>query len=305
MSAWAAIAAKDAAVTTSLGNGILHGISPGTLDGFAVGTMLTGLCFLVIVAPRSLSRSRLSARPSVWPSFLRRPRVQRDYYAAPADTYSLAADTYSLAAESEMIFAAAPVEDDLEPADAPDAADYDLAGPGPVAAVPAPAEAAPAESAPAESAPAEAAPAESVRAESVRAESVPAEDFAAVGAFTAVEEFTAAGPVTAFAASHDFVGHAGADPYAVDPYPAETAADPGADSLLASSEDDIMAPASEKARPEGGRGYRSKHRMTEHEPGERRAEGRRSAPRHAAPSTRFGSRMSGKLTMFPLAAARG
>ncbi len=165
MSAWTAIAAKDAAVITSLGNGILHGISPGALDGFAVGTMLTGLCFLVIVAQRSLRRSRLSARPGVWPSFIRRPRIQRDYYAE--------------------------------------------------------------------------------------------------------------------------------------------AADPGAEPLLASSEDDIAAAAGEQDRPEGGRGYRSKHRMTDHEPGERRGEGRRSAPKHAAPSSRFGSRMSGKLTMFPLAAARG
>jgi hypothetical protein len=286
MSAWAAIAAKDTAVTTSLGNGILHGISPGTLDGFAVGTMLTGLCFLVIVAPRSLSRSRLSARPSVWPSFLRRPRVQRDYYAAPADTYSLAADTYSLAAESdslaaesEMIFAAAPVEDDPEAADAPEAA-----ADAPEAAADAPEGT---ESAPeaAESAPA-------------GTESAPAGDF------------TAAEPVVALAASQDFGGHAGADPYAADPYAAdryavETTVEPGAEPLLASNEDDIMAPASEKARLEGGRGYRSKHRMTDHEPGERRAEGRRNAPRHAAPSTRFGSRMSGKLTMFPLAAARG
>jgi hypothetical protein len=225
MSAWAAIAAKDAAVTTSLGNGILHGISPGALDGFAVGTMLTGLCFLVTVAPRSLRRARLPARPTVWPSFLRGLRVQRDYYAAPADTYSLAADTYSLAAESEMIFAAAPVADDPE---------------------------------------------------------------------------AAAEPVGALAAGQDFGGYAGADPYAV-----ETAADPGAAPLLASSEDDIAVAVGEQARPEGGRGYRSKHRMTDHEPGERRGERRRSAPKHAAPSSRFGSRMSGKLTMFPLVAARG
>jgi hypothetical protein len=270
MSAWAAIAAKDTAATTSLGNGILHGISPGALDGFAVGTMLTGLCFLVIVAPRALRQTRLSARPAVWPSFIRGLRVQRDYYAAPGDTYSLAADTYSLAAESEMIFAAAPV------ADAPEA----TAGPEATETAPEATETAPeaTETAPAEYAAAEPQPVETASA----------------------EDFTAAEPVTALAASPDFCGYAGADPYAV-----ETAADPGAAPLLVSSEDDIVAAAGEQARPEGGRGYRSKHRLTDHEPAERRGEGRRGAPKHAAPSNRFGSRMSGKLTLFPLVVARG
>jgi hypothetical protein len=270
MSAWAAIAAKDAAATTSLGNGILHGISPGALDGFAVGTMLTGLCFLVIVAPRALRQTRLSARPAVWPSFIRGLRVQRDYYAAPGDTYSLAADTYSLAAESEMIFAATPVSDAPQATAAPEATET-----APEAAEPAP-EAT--ETAPAEYAAAEPQPVETA----------------------SVEDFTAAEPVTALAASQDFCGYAGADPYAV-----ETAADPGAAPLLVSSEDDIVAAADEQARPEGGRGYRSKHRLTDHEPAVRRGEGRRGAPKHAAPSNRFGSRMSGKLTMSPLVAARG
>jgi hypothetical protein len=161
-----------------------------------------------------------------------------------------------------MIFAAAPVEDDPEAADAPEAA-----ADAPEAT---------------ESAPEAAA------------------DAAEAAADAPAGDFTAAEPVVALAASQDFGGHAGADPYAV-----ETTVEPGAEPLLASNEDDIMAPAGENARLQGGRGYRSKHRMTDHEPGERRAEGRRSAPRHAAPSTRFGSRMSGKLTMFPLAAARG
>jgi hypothetical protein len=260
MNAWAAIAAKDVAGTTSLGNGILHGISPGALDGFAIGAMLTGLCFLVIVAPRSFRRSRLSAPPGLWLSFIRRSRAERDYYAEPADTYSLTA-------ESEMIFAAAPVADDLEDAEAPEAAEL---GPADVAAAE-----------------------DLTEGERVTAKPVTAEPVTAA-------PVTEAGSVTALAASRDFGGHAGADPYA-----AETAATSGAEPQIAAGEDAMVMPADERARPERGRGYRSKHRMTDREPGERRAEGRRGAPKHAAPSTGFGSRMSGRLAMFPLVAARG
>jgi hypothetical protein len=229
MSAWVAIAAKEAATTTSLGSGILHGVSAGALDGFAVGAMLTGLCFLMVVAPRSLGRLRLAASLSLWPSFLRRAPAQRDYYAEPADTYDTPEDpyaapeeTYSLSAESEMIFSSAPVADEADVAS--EAADFELI--------------------------------------------------------------------------EDFGGHAGADPYAI-----ETAA-----ALVLDPEpvlDLNEAPVEDQSRPESGRGYRSKHRMTDQESGERRAENRRSAPRHAAPSTRFGSRMSSKLAMFPLVAARG
>jgi hypothetical protein len=220
MSAWVAIAAKEAATTTSQGSGILHGISSGALDGFAVGALLTGLCFLMIVAPRSLQRPRPSARQSLWPSFIRRTQVQRDHYAAPEDTDAVAADTYSLAAESEIVFSAAPVADNAE--DTNEVADFELA--------------------------------------------------------------------------EDFGGHAGADPYA-----AETAVALDAEPVLDLNE----APLEEQAPPESGRGYRSRHRLTDQEAAERRPENRRSAPKHAAPSTRFGRRMSNKLAVFPLVAARG
>jgi hypothetical protein len=97
MSAWAAVAVKEAAVTTGSGAGILHSIAPGALDGFAVGALLTGICFLVIVAPRTLRRSRLSAREGIWSGNTRHVHVrQPDYFAAPADTHSQAtADMYS------------------------------------------------------------------------------------------------------------------------------------------------------------------------------------------------------------------
>jgi hypothetical protein len=230
MSAWAAIEARDAATTTSLGSGILHGISNAALGGFAIGAVLTGLCFLVIVAPRSRGWSRLSARPAAfWPAFLRRPRVERDYYAAPADTYPPDADAYSLSAESEMVFAAAPVEDLLD--DAPEAAEF-----------------------------------------------VVPEDFPALSL------------------SQDYEGHAGADPYAI-----ETAAELAAEPLFEGTDVEVDG----QSRPESSRGYRSKHRLTDQDPSGRRADGRRSAPRHAAPSARIGGRISSKLAMFPLVAARG
>jgi hypothetical protein len=229
MSAWVAIAAKEAATTNSLGSGILHGIPAGALDGFAAGAMLTGLCFLMIVAPRLLGRPRLAASLSIWPSFRRKSPAQRDYYAEPGethagqeDTYAPPDDTYSLSAESEMIFSGAPAGDDADSAS--EAADFELI--------------------------------------------------------------------------EDFGGHAGADPYAV-----ETAA-----ALVLDAEpvlDLNEAPVEDQSRPETGRGYRSKHRMTDQESGERRPENRRSAPRHAAPSSRFGSRLSGKLATVSLVAARG
>ena len=229
MSAWVAIAAKEAATTTSLGSGILHGVPAGALDGFAAGAMLTGLCFLMIVASRSLGRPRLAASLSIWPSFLRRSPAQRDYYAEPRDThageedtYALPDDTSSLSAESEMIFSGASIAEDADSTS--EAADFELI--------------------------------------------------------------------------EDFGGHAGADPYAI-----ETAA-----ALVLDAEpvlDLNEAPMEDQSRPETGRGYHSKHRMTDQEPGERRADNRRSAPRHAAPSTRLGSRMSSKLATFPLVAARG
>jgi hypothetical protein len=258
MSAWAAIEARDAASTTALGNGVLHGISGAAVGGFAIGALLTGLCFLMIVAPRAARQARLSARLGRWPSFVRRPRVQRDYYAEPAETYSTAGDTDSLSAESEMIYAAAPVADDLLAddllAEDPEAAD-DLDA-----------------------------------AEDPEADAAPG-----------LAEHPVRWNPTALAATPDFAGHAGADPYAV-----ESVGD--LDVELALEGNEVLV--EDQPRTEGGRGYRSKHRLSEHEPSERRGDSRRSAPRHAAPSARFGGRVASKLAsskfaLFPLVAARG
>jgi len=72
------------------------------------------------------------------------------------------------------------------------------------------------------------------------------------------------------------------------------------------ADDDIVLPGDDNDRDDNsGRGYRSKHRMTGQDGQDRRPEPRRGPPRHAAPSSRFGSRMSSRISMFPLAPARG
>ncbi len=67
MTGWAALVAKDAAVASGLGSSVLGGIAPSAIDGFAVGTLLCGLCLVLVMAPRRLSRRRKrSTRQSVW-----------------------------------------------------------------------------------------------------------------------------------------------------------------------------------------------------------------------------------------------
>jgi hypothetical protein len=323
MSAWVATAAKDAAHTTSLGNGILHGISAGAVDGFAVGAMLTALCFLVIVAPRVLRRPGPAASLSIWPSFIRRSRAQRDYYAGPTDTHAGDADTFSLSAESEMIFSDepdAPVSD-APVADAP--VSDELASDGPVS------------DAPLSDGLASDGPV-SARSVSDDPESTPeaidlapAADFAGHAGIdpyaldpyaaspyaadpSALDPYaaspyaanpSAANPYAAnpYAANPYAASPYAANPYAADQYPAEIAAGLDAEAVFDSHE----APVEDLSPTESGRGYRSKHRMTDQESGERRSDGKRGAPRHAAPSTRFGSRMSSRLASFSPVAARG
>src|SRR5260370_2122898 len=85
MISWASLAAGEAARTSAAGGRILHFITPGALDGFAVGALLTGVCLLLVVAPRMQRRARLSARDGVWSARMRHARVRPDYFAAPTD----------------------------------------------------------------------------------------------------------------------------------------------------------------------------------------------------------------------------
>src|SRR5215469_8475271 len=95
MSTWAAIAVKGMAVaaTTAAGADAARAIAPGALEGFAAGALLTGLCFLVVVAPKT-ARARLAPRRDAQPTRLRRARMRPDYYAVPADTHSQAGAIY-------------------------------------------------------------------------------------------------------------------------------------------------------------------------------------------------------------------
>jgi hypothetical protein len=63
MNGIAALAAKEALVASGLGSSLLPGIAPSAVDGFAAGTLLSGVCFLLVMAPRhGARRNRLSAK---------------------------------------------------------------------------------------------------------------------------------------------------------------------------------------------------------------------------------------------------
>jgi len=58
----AALAAKEALVASGLGPSVLPGVAPSALEGFAVGSLLSGVCFLMVMAPRRVRRARWSAK---------------------------------------------------------------------------------------------------------------------------------------------------------------------------------------------------------------------------------------------------
>ena len=69
MNGLAALAAKEAAIASGVGASLLPGIAPSAIDGFAVGTLLSGLCFLMVMTPkRGLRRGRLAARVGLFGS---------------------------------------------------------------------------------------------------------------------------------------------------------------------------------------------------------------------------------------------
>ena len=58
MSTWAVLAAKQAAIATGFGAGLVPAIGTGSLDGFVIGAAMTGACFTALTAP---GRARLRA----------------------------------------------------------------------------------------------------------------------------------------------------------------------------------------------------------------------------------------------------
>jgi hypothetical protein len=82
MNGIAALAAKEAAVA-GLGASLLPGVASSAVDGFAVGTLLSGMCFLLVIGPRrQLRRTRIARRSEVWAPSDTRP-AHADYAAAP------------------------------------------------------------------------------------------------------------------------------------------------------------------------------------------------------------------------------
>lgn len=63
MSGFTVLAVKEVAVASGLSTGLLPGIPPSAIDGFAAGTLLSALCVLLVMAPRhGLRRRRARAR---------------------------------------------------------------------------------------------------------------------------------------------------------------------------------------------------------------------------------------------------
>jgi len=64
MNTWAVLAAKEAAVASGLGAGIVPAVGAGSLDGFALGALMSGTCILMLTSPRRGRRRGLAAAAS-------------------------------------------------------------------------------------------------------------------------------------------------------------------------------------------------------------------------------------------------
>ncbi len=261
MSTLAAVTARETAFV--FGSGILHGIAPGAIDGFAVGALATGACCLVVAAPRLLHRARLSTRDGMWGTGERRSKVQRDYFATPVD-YDPAPDVTDLAATSPAV---------TDPAMTSPAvtglAVTNMRDGGPIAVLFAP------------------------EAEALASWPVAAGELYAAPTggdpFDPVARVDPFGPATSL------------DPATIiDPFGPLASVDlldavDINDVFLPGTTSDGAG------RDQPGRsGHRSKHRMTTSD-ADRRSEIRRR-PRHAAPSVRRANRMTGRLAAVPLEA---
>lgn len=285
MSTWAAVAARDAALTSSTGTGLLHGVTPGAIDGFAIGALLTGVCFLVLVAPRMLRRSQLRARHGMWAAGMRHARVRRDYFASPGDgaDFAAAISGFGLTDLSDC-------SDGYNPVPAPE-----FLAPAPVSVALAPDALAP-------DALVSAAPVSEALAP------IPAPAFAdapGLAVFTPAATFS---PAPVSAADSAKLGAAYPRTAASDPYALDASRETMASDSAPWDDAESFVPAAAGARapdhgePDGGRGYRSRHRMASPDGSDRKQESRRGQPRHAAPSAGLASRMSGRLSAFPLPA---
>jgi hypothetical protein len=58
---WAVLAAKQAAIATGFGAGLVPAIGTGSLDGFVIGAAMTGACFTALTAPGRAKRRAATA----------------------------------------------------------------------------------------------------------------------------------------------------------------------------------------------------------------------------------------------------
>lgn len=69
MSAFAVLAAKQAAVVTGFGEGLVPVIGTGPVDGFGIGALISGACITMIIMPvRARRRAARAADAAVQPS---------------------------------------------------------------------------------------------------------------------------------------------------------------------------------------------------------------------------------------------
>ena len=114
MNGLAALAAKEAVVATGLGTSLLPGVAPSAVDGFAVGTLLSGVCFLLVMVPRrGWRRPRQSAAGPPPHTVLTEPEAAPGYdgYAGYATAASLSG---VLSGESaEIVVSPPPLRDEV------------------------------------------------------------------------------------------------------------------------------------------------------------------------------------------------
>lgn len=86
MSGLAALVVKQAAVASGFGMSLVPGIGPSTVDGFAAGTLLSGLCLMLIIGPRrGLRRTKSAARDSARTKARTVPAAVYDPFAESAE----------------------------------------------------------------------------------------------------------------------------------------------------------------------------------------------------------------------------
>jgi hypothetical protein len=282
MSTWAVVAASHAALTSGSGTDALHAITSGAVGGISASAVLTGVYYMVKVAPGGALRARLSGLKVRWGRDARQMRSTRDYFAEWAG--AKVGDTFH--------------QDDAPvPAEVPDQADLELVG---AAYIPAPVgvpggtgthdepRASPATAGEPAAAPGAWIPADGPQAGILGGLG---ERYAAQAGWQPYALQVGSDPYAPQVGSDPYAPQVGGDPYVVqiggDPY-AVPAPDGAAfwaadENLVARPEDERLAGADDEDH-----GTRSGYR------GKRRTPG--SAPRHAAArGAGFASRMSARL----------